>query len=243
MNSTFSRFCIHRAESPIVAASGCPSTSFSPAPQCGCFAFSCFEDFAIRVKSPPSGNSEDVDEQELRGSKRRFGQSARGSLDGVAGALSRLQPWGKCSRRLLGTGARICGDARFRDFSGRHEKPTDDHSLIKSTTGLLGLFTVMPFPAETWRTVEANAIDFATIAPVFSCSSDSSSLPSLSCVRSWHRVYSHRPMSITTPGRKYSFTLGFPESASPVGASSVCTSSPVSVVVKIRPASLAGKVR
>ena len=32
MNSTFSRFCIHRAESPIVAASGCPSTSFSPAP-------------------------------------------------------------------------------------------------------------------------------------------------------------------------------------------------------------------
>ena len=24
MNSTFSRFCIHRAESPIVAASGCP---------------------------------------------------------------------------------------------------------------------------------------------------------------------------------------------------------------------------
>ena len=32
VNSTFSRFCIHRAESPIVAASGCPSTSFSPAP-------------------------------------------------------------------------------------------------------------------------------------------------------------------------------------------------------------------
>ena len=32
MNNTFSRFCIHRAESPIVAASGCPSTSFSPAP-------------------------------------------------------------------------------------------------------------------------------------------------------------------------------------------------------------------
>ena len=32
MNSTFSRFCIHRAESPIVAASGCPSTSFSPVP-------------------------------------------------------------------------------------------------------------------------------------------------------------------------------------------------------------------
>ena len=32
MNSTFSRLCIHRAESPIVAASGCPSTSFSPAP-------------------------------------------------------------------------------------------------------------------------------------------------------------------------------------------------------------------
>ncbi len=39
--------------------------------------------------------------------------------------------------------------------------------LIKSTVVLLGLCTVMPFPAETWRTVRANAIDFSTIAPVF----------------------------------------------------------------------------
>ena len=39
--------------------------------------------------------------------------------------------------------------------------------LIKSTVVLLGLCTVMPFPAETWRTVQANAIDFATIAPGF----------------------------------------------------------------------------
>ena len=31
-NLKTSPFCIHRAESPIVAASGCPSTSFSPAP-------------------------------------------------------------------------------------------------------------------------------------------------------------------------------------------------------------------
>ena len=52
MNGTFSRFCIHRAESPIVAASGCPSTSFSPAPSAAVFAFSCFEDFAIRANTP-----------------------------------------------------------------------------------------------------------------------------------------------------------------------------------------------
>lgn len=39
--------------------------------------------------------------------------------------------------------------------------------LIKSTVVLLGLCTVMPFPAETWRTVQANAVDFGTIAPVF----------------------------------------------------------------------------
>ncbi len=38
--------------------------------------------------------------------------------------------------------------------------------LIKSTVVLLGLCTVMPFPGETWRTVQANAIDFGTIAPV-----------------------------------------------------------------------------
>ncbi len=39
--------------------------------------------------------------------------------------------------------------------------------LIKSTVVLLGLCTVMPFPGETWRSFQANAIDFGTIAPVF----------------------------------------------------------------------------
>ncbi len=39
--------------------------------------------------------------------------------------------------------------------------------LIKSSLVLLGLCTVMPFPADTWRTLQANAIDFGSIAPVF----------------------------------------------------------------------------
>ncbi len=39
--------------------------------------------------------------------------------------------------------------------------------VIKSSLVLLGLCTVMPFPADTWRTVRANAVDFDTIAPVF----------------------------------------------------------------------------
>ena len=39
--------------------------------------------------------------------------------------------------------------------------------LIKSSLVLLGLCTVMPFPADTWRVFQANAIDFANIAPIF----------------------------------------------------------------------------
>ena len=52
MNSTFSRFCIHRAESPIVAASGCPSTSFSPAPSAAVSRFRASKILRLGLKAP-----------------------------------------------------------------------------------------------------------------------------------------------------------------------------------------------
>ena len=51
MNSTFSRFCIHRAESPIVAASGCPSTSFSPAPSAAVSRFRASKILRLGLKT------------------------------------------------------------------------------------------------------------------------------------------------------------------------------------------------
>ena len=53
MNSTFSRFCIHRAESPIVAASGCPSTSFSPAPSAAVSRFRASKILRLGLKLDP----------------------------------------------------------------------------------------------------------------------------------------------------------------------------------------------
>ena len=52
VNSTFSRFCIHRAESPIVAASGCPSTSFSPAPSAAVSRFRASKILRLGLDAP-----------------------------------------------------------------------------------------------------------------------------------------------------------------------------------------------
>ena len=52
VNSTFSRFCIHRAESPIVAASGCPSTSFSPAPSAAVSRFRASKILRLGLNQP-----------------------------------------------------------------------------------------------------------------------------------------------------------------------------------------------
>ena len=54
VNSTFSRFCIHRAESPIVAASGCPSTSFSPAPSTAVSRFRASKILRLGLTAPKS---------------------------------------------------------------------------------------------------------------------------------------------------------------------------------------------
>ena len=124
--------------------------------------------YEVRLKSPPSGNSRG--RGRTRAAAARSVGSGKAQGEALMESLARFLVYNLGASVLGGFWALALVFVAMRVF-GISRAVTRNQlmtiPLIKSTTVLLGLFTVMPFPAETWRTVEANAIDFATIAPVF----------------------------------------------------------------------------